>query len=88
MNLIHLDCCIDQKRKIVYANSDDLNGVLQTEGIIDQDDLIDECEDVEREESWNGVSVSLVRCTVIRCTMRWGVKMSLKISKDVSELRI
>ena len=28
VNLIHLDCCIDQKRKIVRANSDDLNGIL------------------------------------------------------------
>lgn len=60
VNLIHLNCGIDQQPHIVYAKSDDLNGILQSKGIPDQYQLVEEAKDVEGEEGRDGVPVVVV----------------------------
>jgi hypothetical protein len=53
-DLIHLDSCIDQEADVIDADADDLNSVLEAEGIINEYYLVQETEDVEREKRGNG----------------------------------
>ncbi len=50
LDLVHLDSGIDQETDVVETNANDLDSVLQTKGIIDEDNLIDETENVEGQE--------------------------------------
>lgn len=58
-DLLHLDSAIYQQSQIVEAKADDLNCILESQGIPHEDQLIDETEDVKREEGRDGASGNL-----------------------------
>lgn len=53
VDLVVLDGCINQHTNIVDAEPNDLNGVLQSKGVVNQDKLIEETEDKEGEVGRN-----------------------------------
>lgn len=55
VNLVHLDRGVHQDSDVVDAETDDLNGVLKAEGIVDQDHLVDITEHENREIRGNGL---------------------------------
>jgi hypothetical protein len=53
VDLFDLDRSIDQQSHVTHAKTDDLNGVLHAQCIIDQHKFVDEAETVKGEESGN-----------------------------------
>lgn len=54
LNLLDLDGGVDHDGEVGNAHADDLNGVLHTEGIPDNDDFVQKGKDEESEEGGNG----------------------------------
>jgi hypothetical protein len=50
VDLLNLDRSIDQQSHVTHAKTDDLDGVLHAQCIIDQHELVDETETVKGEE--------------------------------------
>ena len=61
MNFRQLHSGVDDETKIVDAQTDHLNGVLEAKSIPYQDELVDETKDVKGEKGGNGLFVVLVR---------------------------
>lgn len=55
IDLIILDCSVDKHTQIVAAESDNLNCVLESQGIVHQYQLVQETEDEEGEVCWDGL---------------------------------
>ncbi len=60
LNLIHLYSAIDEQSNVVDHQTNDLNGVLETECIPDKEQLVEEPEDIEGEEGRYGSGVNVV----------------------------
>ena len=77
-----MDRSINEKSNIVHAQADDLNGVFEAQGIVDQDKLIEETEDVECEEGWDcGLRLQVRVASGILFMI---FKIDLKGSEDIS----
>jgi hypothetical protein len=74
-NLVHLNSAINQESNIANTQADDLNRVLHTESIVDQDEFVEETEGVKSEESGDGFG----RRTVVRDLL------DLEVGKDVTK---
>lgn len=75
VDLFYLDRSIDQQSHVTHAKTDDLNGVLHAQCIIDQHELVDETETVKGEEGGDG---SGGRNVV-------GLFLDLKVGKYITE---
>ena len=50
INLIHLYGSIDKQTEIVKAKTNDLNGILEPQGVPDQEQFVDQTKNVKGEE--------------------------------------
>ena len=75
-DLLDLHGSIDQKTEIAHTDSDDLDGVFQSEGVVDEHQLVDETETVEGQEGRDGFrggdGVGL------------GIDLKLEVGKDIA----
>ena len=60
--MLHLHGSVYEKAEIVEAKTDDLNGVLKSKSIVYKQQLIDEPENIQGEEGWNGTRSTLMGC--------------------------
>lgn len=77
VNLVELDCSIHQHTNIVDAESDDLNGVFESQRIPDEDQLIQETEDEECEVCWDGFRQSHGIFAVFNAQLELNKKIAL-----------
>lgn len=53
-NLLHLDGAIDQQSHVTQTETDNLNGILHPQSIVNQDQLVEETEAVQGQEGGDG----------------------------------
>lgn len=87
-DLIDLDGCIDHQSEVCDTNTNDLNCVLDTEGIPDQNKLVEEAEDEECEESRDRLELRLdLLVRVVRRLV--GVLQTLiELGEDISGMEV
>ena len=59
VDLVDLDSSICKHGDIEYTKTDDLNCVLQSQGVVDQGNLVQETEHEKREIGWNSFFLRL-----------------------------
>lgn len=80
VDLVNLDRGVDHKSKVGEAHSNNLNGVLLTESIPDNDQGVQETEDEQSQEGGNGLGLrlNLIQLDILQVGLKFGKYVSLK----------
>lgn len=82
-DLVDLDRRVDQQGQVGDANTNDLNGILEAEGVPNEQQLVKETEDEERQEGRNGL---VLGSGVGVCRIHLRGQMSLELGEDITEI--